>query len=64
MQNINTEAGYKKSKALTLIGKSPVAAIYKGKTKGIIFHKSTKMPFWGFNILAKKIKYFFLSQNL
>jgi len=33
-----------------------------GKSKGIIFHKSMRVPFWGFQLLTKKIKKFFLSQ--
>jgi hypothetical protein len=30
-------------------------AIFKGNPKGIIFPKSMKMPFWGFEILTKKM---------
>jgi len=58
-QNSSIEASYKKSLPLTLISKSPMEAIYKGKIKGIIFHKSMKVPFWGFKILTKKIRSFF-----
>jgi hypothetical protein len=64
MPNSNAEARSKKSTPFLFICKSPPGAIFKRKLKGIIFPKSTKMPFWGFSNLAKKIRLFFLSQNV
>jgi hypothetical protein len=36
-----------------------MAVIFKGKVKGIIFPKSMKVPFWGFDNLTKKMQRFF-----
>jgi hypothetical protein len=58
-QNSSTEARFKKSTPFLYICKSPLEAIFKGKLEGIIFPKSMKMPFWGFDNLTKKMRMFF-----
>jgi hypothetical protein len=57
-QNSSTEADYKKMMLFPEMCKSLSALNFKKKRKGIIFPKSMKMPFWGFEILTKKMARF------
>jgi hypothetical protein len=58
MQNTSTEARYKKSTPFLHISKSPRRVGFIQKIKWRIFHKSMKMPFWGFEELTKKMEGF------
>jgi len=57
-QNSSTEADYKKMILFPEMCKSLSALNFRKKWKGIIFPKSMKVPFWGFEILTKKMARF------
>jgi len=58
MQNSSAEARSKKSTPFLNISKSPRRVSFIQKITWRIFHKSMKVPFWGFEVLTKKMKGF------
>jgi hypothetical protein len=57
--NGSMDAGYKKSTPIAQTRKSPLPAGYNRKTTGRLFPKSMKVPFWGFRVMTKKMRFFF-----
>jgi hypothetical protein len=64
MKKCRLEACYRKMTSIAEMCKSLSGLNFMEKFKWSKFPKSMKMPFWGFDIMTKKIVSFFLSQNV